>query len=114
MDKETWKTLSLERAVQIQTELWPGVIQSGNRKAEDFETVAGVDLAYWEEEDQEYAVCCIVVLEQKTRKVLESRSVFGKITVCIHGYSGAGRDIWEGSAYSQRRKAGLCISGKLY
>lgn len=81
MDKETWKTLSLERAVQIQTELWPGVIQSGNRKAEDFETVAGVDLAYWEEEDQEYAVCCIVVLEQKTRKVLESRSVFGKIQV---------------------------------
>lgn len=75
------KTLSLEDAVRIQTELWPKVVQSGSRKAEDFETVAGVDLAYWKEGEQEYAVCCIVVLEQKTRQVLESRSSFGKVEV---------------------------------
>ena len=81
MDKQTWKTLSLEHAVQIQTELWPGVVQSCSKRAEEFETVAGVDLAYWKEGEQEYAVCCIVVLEQKTRKVLESRSAFGKVEV---------------------------------
>ena len=75
------KTLSLEDAVRIQTELWPKVVQSGSRKAEDFETVAGDDLAYWKEGEQEYAVCCIVVLEQKTRRVLESRSSFGKVEV---------------------------------
>lgn len=75
------KTLFLEDAVRIQTELWPKVVQSGSRKAEDFETVAGVDLAYWKEGEQEYAVCCIVVLEQKTRQVLESRSSFGKVEV---------------------------------
>jgi len=26
-------------------------------------TIAGVDLAYWKEEDVEYANCCIVVLD---------------------------------------------------
>ncbi len=81
MDKETGKTFSLDHAIQIQTKLWPKVVQSGSKRAEDFETVAGVDLAYWKEGDQEYAVCCIVVLEQKTRKVLESRSSVGRVEV---------------------------------
>ena len=38
-------------------------------------SVAGVDLAYWKEEDgQEYAVCCIVVIDYHTKAVLESVS----------------------------------------
>ncbi len=38
-------------------------------------SVAGVDLAYWKEEDgQEYAICCIVVIDYHTKAVLESVS----------------------------------------
>lgn len=46
------------------------------------QTVAGVDLAYWKKEDgQEYAVCCIVVLDYHTAEVLEAVSHADKINV---------------------------------
>ena len=127
MDKQTWKTLSLEHAVQIQTELWPRVVQSCSKRAEEFETVAGVDLAYWKEGEQEYAVCCIVVLEQKTRKVLESRSAFGKVEVPYIPGCLAFRELPliletvkeltvlpDLYMYGQGCKASLCICRKLY
>ncbi len=81
MDKEAWKALSLERAIEIQTELRPKVVQHSIHKVEDFETVAGIDLAYWNHGEDEYAVCCIVVLEQKTGKVMESRYSCGRVEV---------------------------------
>lgn len=34
-------------------------------------TVAGVDLAYWKKGGEEYAVCCIVVIDYHTFEVLE-------------------------------------------
>ncbi|HRC82092.1 MAG TPA: endonuclease V, partial [Sedimentibacter sp.] len=43
------------------------------------ETVAGVDLAYWKEEDTEYAVCCIVVIDFNTKEVLENAHTQSKI-----------------------------------
>jgi len=43
--------------------------------------VAGVDLAYWKEDDTEYAVCCIVVIDYRTREIVEKQHVMGKITV---------------------------------
>ena len=44
-------------------------------------TAAGVDLAYWKENEQEKAVCCIVVINMETHKVLEKQSFSGDITV---------------------------------
>lgn len=81
MDRETWKTLSLESAVRIQTELRSKVIQKGRNRVEDFEKTAGVDLAYWNHGKDEYAVCCIVVLDQKTKQVIESAYSVGKVEV---------------------------------
>ena len=43
--------------------------------------VAGVDLAYWKDDDTEYAVCCIVVIDYQTREIVEKKHVMGKITV---------------------------------
>lgn len=43
--------------------------------------VAGVDLAYWNEGDIEYAVCCIVVLDFSTNKIIEQRCYKGEIEV---------------------------------
>lgn len=50
-------------------------------KIDDIKTVAGVDLAYWTKDGQEYAVCCIVVVDFVTHEVLEKQQYSGKIEV---------------------------------
>lgn len=45
------------------------------------QTVAGVDLAYWKEEEQEYAVCCIAIINYNTFEVIERVSYADKIKV---------------------------------
>ena len=53
-----------------------------SRDFSSLQTVAGVDLAYWNTDDgREHAVCCIVVLDAKTHAVLETVSADGEITV---------------------------------
>ncbi len=81
MDREAWKALSLEGAVRIQEELRPGIIPHVPEGSGSFETVAGIDLAYWEKGTEEYAVCCIVVLERESGKVLEHQYASGKVEV---------------------------------
>ena len=71
--------LDLNTMIEIQKDLSTQINLSSEKIA--FQTVAGVDLAYWTEETVEYAVCCIVVLEQGTMKVLESKYTFGKVEV---------------------------------
>ena len=43
--------------------------------------IAGVDLAYWNKDGEEYAVCCIVVIDAETHEVIEKKHVCGKIEV---------------------------------
>lgn len=43
--------------------------------------VAGVDLAYWKNDDDEYAVCCIVVIDFNSHTVIEKKHYSGKIEV---------------------------------
>ena len=43
--------------------------------------VAGVDLAYWNKGDEEYAVCCIVVIDFHTHEIVEKQHYSGKIEV---------------------------------
>lgn len=52
-----------------------------NFKISDIKTVAGVDLAYWQDNEEEYAVCCIVVLDMNTHEVIETQHSSGRITV---------------------------------
>lgn len=44
-------------------------------------TAAGVDLAYWNTDDGEFAVCCIVVIDFKTHNVIEKQQYSGQINV---------------------------------
>jgi len=44
-------------------------------------TIAGVDLAYWKEDDDEYANCCIVVLDFPSLKVVEEKFTVKKVDV---------------------------------
>lgn len=43
--------------------------------------VAGVDLAYWKKDDEEHAVCCIVVIDYLTKEIVERKYVSEKIDV---------------------------------
>ncbi len=48
----------------------------------DIKTVAGVDLAYWKNEnDEEYAVCCVVVIDYAAHDIIEKQHYSGKIDV---------------------------------
>ena len=43
--------------------------------------IAGVDLAYWNRGDDEFAVCCIVIIDSETHEVVEKQHYSGKIEV---------------------------------
>lgn len=58
------------------------IVLTDSRDFSTLQTVAGVDLAYWNTaEGKEYAVCCIVVLDMQTKQILETVSADGEITV---------------------------------
>ena len=57
-----------------------GKISLSNRIAmPEIKTISGVDLAYWEKDGSEYAVCCIVTLDYATRAVTETKHYSGEI-----------------------------------
>lgn len=80
MCKQIWSDLSLDKAISIQEEL-ACKIQLSGCDIGAIKTVAGVDLAYWKKEEQEYAVCCIVVLEKESKAIIERKYSFGKVDV---------------------------------
>lgn len=47
----------------------------------DINTVAGTDLAYWDRQGKEYAVCCIVVIDYRIHSVIEETSYIDSINV---------------------------------
>ena len=61
--------------LDIQNSLREKINLTDSFRTEDIKTVAGIDLAYWENDGQEYAVCCIVVIDYKTHAVLEKKAV---------------------------------------
>lgn len=70
----------IKSAITIQNEL-SKFIKLKDVNIDDIKTVAGVDSAYWTEEDgTEMAVCCIVVIDVSTKKVIEKQHEVGEIT----------------------------------
>lgn len=67
--------------LDIQNSLREKIDLTDSFDVNDIKTVAGVDLAYWNKDGQEYAVCCIVVIDYKTHAVLEKQRYSGKIEV---------------------------------
>lgn len=70
--------LSEQDCIQIQRELSPKIVQRNALPPEDIRTVAGVDIAYWNENGAERAVCCIVVID-KSRAVIEKQYSAGEV-----------------------------------
>ena len=70
-----------ERYIEIQNALRDKLDLTDRIRIDEIRTVAGVDLAYWNDENgSEYAVCCIVVVDFNTHEVIERKSYAGKIT----------------------------------
>ena len=67
--------------LDIQNSLKSQVVQTDQFKTEDIGLVAGVDLAYWNGDDSEYAVCVITVIDVHTRKMVEFQSTFGRVKI---------------------------------
>lgn len=67
--------------IKIQNELKEQITLNNNFNIEDINLIAGVDLAYWEENSKQYGTCSIVVINYKTKEVVEKISVVGEIKV---------------------------------
>lgn len=62
---------------EIQKELQKQIVIE--KPKNNFHTIAGIDLAYWREKDEEIAVCCLVVLDMESKQVIEQVDSIGKI-----------------------------------
>ena len=70
------------RFLTIQNDLKNKIVCRDTFNANSVRTVAGVDLAYWKDEnDNEQAVCCIVVIDMLTHEIIEKKHFSGKIDV---------------------------------
>lgn len=71
-----------EKFLEIQNSFKDKINLSDNFNISDIKTVAGVDLAYWKNgNNEEYAVCCIVVIDYVTHKCIEKKHYTDKIKV---------------------------------
>ncbi|MDE5946928.1 MAG: endonuclease V [Oscillospiraceae bacterium] len=69
-----------KKFLEIQNSLKDKISLSDNFKKDEIKNIAGVDLAYWKNSDhEEYAVCCIVVIDFKSHKIVEKKQYSGKI-----------------------------------
>ena len=67
--------------IKEQKELFKRIDFTNRVVLPDINTVAGADIAYWNKDGKEYAVCCIVVIDYRTHKVIEEASYTARINV---------------------------------
>ena len=71
-----------EKFLQQQNELRGRINTEDDFDVNEIRLIAGVDLAYWKNEnDEEMAVCCIVVIDYNTHQIIEKKHYSGKIEV---------------------------------
>lgn len=66
-------------AIEVQNKLNKYIILKNDLDYKKLQKVAGVDLAYWKQSNEEYATCCIVVMDYNTNEILEKVHVVGQI-----------------------------------
>ena len=71
-----------EKFLQQQNEFRNRIKTEDAFDVNEIRLIAGVDLAYWKNEnDEEMAVCCIVVIDYNTHQIIEKKHYSGKIEV---------------------------------
>lgn len=62
-----------EKFIEEQLKLLSRLDLENKPEISKINNIAGVDLAYWKENDIEYAVCCIVVIDFWTKEIIEKK-----------------------------------------
>ena len=70
-----------DKFLRCQNELRSRIYTDDTFDYHSIKLVAGVDLAYWKNGDDECAVCCIIVINFGTHEVIEKKQYSGKIEV---------------------------------
>lgn len=66
---------------EIQSELLGRVNLENNFNKENISTVGGVDIAYWNRNEVSYGTCSIVIIDLKTKEIIETVYSYGKVAV---------------------------------
>lgn len=64
-----------------QNDLRKHISLENNFSADQIKLVAGVDIAYWNENNKEYGVCCIQVIDFSSKKLVEQVEYINEITI---------------------------------
>ncbi|KOP78263.1 endonuclease V [Lysinibacillus sp. FJAT-14745] len=64
-----------------QNELRKRISLQNNFSDDQIQLVAGVDIAYWGENNKEYGACCIQVIDFNSKKIVEQVEYINKITI---------------------------------
>ena len=81
---EDFLFISEDKCKKIQLELKDKVELENNFKLEDIKYVAGIDLAYWMENEKETAVCCITIIDIDTKEIVEEVNTKGGYNISIY------------------------------
>lgn len=133
MKGQVERTMDMENeCIAIQKELAKRIEPRCPIQPRQIETVAGVDLAYWEADGREQAVCCIAVLDYRTLEVAERREAAGEVRFpyipgCLAFrelplvLKAAGKlsitpDVWmfDGNGYLHPRRMGLAVHASFF
>jgi len=122
-----------EELYRIEQEKWLSKISlKNNFQLADIRLVAGVDIAYWTEGENNFGVCCVVVIDYITKQIIEEVEYCGQIVVpYISGYL-AFRELplvmeavkrmqskpdlymFDGNGYLHFRKMGIATHASFY
>jgi len=76
-----------EEFSQLQNKLIPKIKLQNAFLLSEINFISGVDLAYWKSGSQEFAVCCILTIDYKTKKIVEIKHYWDRVQVpYIAGY----------------------------
>ncbi len=70
-----------KKYIDMQIQLKEQIDMTNEVTPDKIKWIAGVDLAYWNRDDTEYAVCCIVVIDYHTKDVVEKKYFIDKVDI---------------------------------
>lgn len=70
-----------QKYIQIQNDMMSRIDKHNRVELSTVKRIAGVDLAYWKKNEEEHAICCIVVVDFQTHEIIEKREYAGIVKV---------------------------------
>ena len=70
-----------QQFIKEQKKLFQKIDLNNHVDASQIEYIAGADLAYWKVNEKEYAVCCIVIIDYKSKKIVEEKYAVDEVKI---------------------------------